>query len=569
VGKTTVAPVEAAAAEDMRRTTASLPQLLVLVTLGACCGSTEVPWPFYHTLDDTLGFFDAAAARYPGLVQYTQAKDERTGEKLPLVTITDFAVDEDKKETVLLVFAEHAREIITTEISLWLTKVLVGEVEDFETWPATVAMHAENAVRGVGPEDGGTAQWTGHLLQHIVFKLFPVVNLEGRKRVENGEFCLRKKVNGVDLNRNYPVAFQKERPNSEDFGGPFAFSEPESRVIRSEVNERDSKPRVYVSVHSGEWALYYPWDSKMHRGEMLPNTTEALVDNLNIHCKCMNGPAGKVAGYLALGSSMDYMYDMAHVTYPLTVEVYGPNGLGTFAAGGHPRHLQQVMGGLRPRRVSSLRCLTEYNPPTEELYQDTVARWVGSFLAMADFLAPFRPPPKVQAAEGLVQGGIRSPRGNAGVAGSLGVMEKMDARSERRDDAFVEATAPRIATGARQQETLDSVSLFPKPAASPLTIEKRGGEGGAALSATDNSVGKAKGRALYEPMSISSRSSQALPASPGRYQSGVSDWRRGSSSGSPAAYDIKFGAIIMGVSAVVFILCIRRWRSHQPKNRTL
>ena len=54
---------------------------------------------------------------------------------------------------------------------------------------------------------------------------------------------------------------------------------------------------------------------------------------MNVHCKCMNGPAGKVAGYLAFGSGMDYMYSVARVPYPLTVEVYGPNGLGTFAAG--------------------------------------------------------------------------------------------------------------------------------------------------------------------------------------------------------------------------------------------
>jgi hypothetical protein len=192
-----------------------------------------------------------------------------------------FLLDEDKKETVLLVFAEHAREIITTEISLWLTKVLVGEVEDFETvrdghacldfrvaclqlsgdrtesGGANGVLTGSSAVAG----DGGYARrerregsWTrgrrysavgqpfvtahcfqGELLRRspsiscilyldsdsathsltlpyfaVTWQLFPVVNLEGRKRVENGEFCLRKKVNGVDLNRNYPVAFQKE-----------------------------------------------------------------------------------------------------------------------------------------------------------------------------------------------------------------------------------------------------------------------------------------------------------------------------------------------------------------------
>lgn len=42
-----------------------------------------------------------------------------------------------------------------------------------------------------------------------VAQLLPIVNLEGRRGVDTGSFCIRKKLNGVDLNRNYPIAFQK------------------------------------------------------------------------------------------------------------------------------------------------------------------------------------------------------------------------------------------------------------------------------------------------------------------------------------------------------------------------
>lgn len=67
--------------------------------------------------------------------------------------------------------------------------------------------------------------------------------------------------------------------------------------------------------------------------DRLQGDIDELVAWMNVHCQCMNGPAGEVAGYLAYGSSMDYVYSDARVSYPLTVEVYGPNGLGTFAAG--------------------------------------------------------------------------------------------------------------------------------------------------------------------------------------------------------------------------------------------
>ena len=40
--------------------------------------------------------------------------------------------------------------------------------------------------------------------------MLPIVNLEGRRKVEAGDFCLRTKLNNVDLNRNYPVGFQRK-----------------------------------------------------------------------------------------------------------------------------------------------------------------------------------------------------------------------------------------------------------------------------------------------------------------------------------------------------------------------
>ena len=72
----------------------------------------------------------------------------------------------------------------------------------------------------------------------------------------------------------------------------------------------------------------------------LPDDLEAVLGKLNTYCQCMHGAAGAVAGYLAFGSSMDYMYSRLHVRYPLTFEVYGPDGLGKTAKGGHPRRLR-------------------------------------------------------------------------------------------------------------------------------------------------------------------------------------------------------------------------------------
>jgi len=349
------------------------------VTVGQADILKALPWPFYHSWNDTFTYLRMRSEECFKILSFEEHLDRSSGFRLPVITVTDSSVDESEKETLLLVFGEHGREIITTEISLWLVKLLTGDVAEILLWPAFKNMQAKNADNGRG-EGGKMSAWIGHLLRRVTFKLVPVANIEGRRRVEAGDLCLRVKPNGVDLNRNYPLAFRSSPRRSADYGGPFPLSEPESRIIQSQARGKN-RPRLYASVHSGEWALYIPWDSKKQRGERLPGDTERLLEAMNVHCRCMNGPAGLVSGYLALGSGMDYMYAMENVTYPLTLEVYGPRGLGTYAAGGHPRRLQRAAPGGR-----SLRCLEEFNPHTESLYQDTVSRWLGAILLAADFL---------------------------------------------------------------------------------------------------------------------------------------------------------------------------------------
>ena len=42
--------------------------------------------------------------------------------------------------------------------------------------------------------------------------------------------------------------------------------------------------------------------------DRLPEDTKPLLERLNSNCGCITGPGGAVSGYLAYGTSMDYMY---------------------------------------------------------------------------------------------------------------------------------------------------------------------------------------------------------------------------------------------------------------------
>lgn len=129
-----------------------------------------------------------------------------------------------------------------------------------------------------------------------------------RRAVEAGNTCLRKTLAGVDLNRNWPVAWRKGAdPSSEEYGGPAPLSEPQSRALAALVAGL-ANVAGYVQVHSGEWAMYVPWDHTKAEALGLPGDTHALLDVMNAQCQCTRGAGGAASSYLAYGTSMDYMW---------------------------------------------------------------------------------------------------------------------------------------------------------------------------------------------------------------------------------------------------------------------
>ncbi|KXZ54924.1 hypothetical protein GPECTOR_4g996 [Gonium pectorale] len=239
-------------------------------------------------------------------------------------------VDTGPKATAILVFGEHAREIITSEVGLWLSRVLVGDTAELFSWAEWAAAFQP---LGIVPEavQATVEGWVRRILNNLIVKLIPVENVDGRQEWERGALCLRKSAKGVDLNRNYPFGFVREGSRSEMYGGPHPFSEPQSRLIArlalDSVSAGHGVPKTYVNVHSGEWAVYSPWDSKAAVGPGMPADLSDLLLKSGDVCRCMAGPAGAVSNYLAYGTGMDFMYTQLGVPYALTYEVFGGSGI--------------------------------------------------------------------------------------------------------------------------------------------------------------------------------------------------------------------------------------------------
>jgi len=55
--------------------------------------------------------------------------------------------------------------------------------------------------------------------------------------------------------------------------------------------------QAFVNLHSGEYAVYVPWDSKKSLAPNLPKDINDVLERIDSYCQCMHGAAGAVAGY--------------------------------------------------------------------------------------------------------------------------------------------------------------------------------------------------------------------------------------------------------------------------------
>ena len=189
---------------------------------------------------------------------------------------------EQKPRDIVLTFNEHARERITAELALKFIQEL----------------------KHTNPERRIT--------------IVPIVNVWGRKHVENGYSCQRKNKNDVDTNRNYPQRMLHHYArSSEEYEGKKPLSEPETQLVSSLLKDANR----YVNVHSGEYSMYMPYDSILTR----PPHYEAMKKTLKLwskHCpQCAVGPAAIKSFYQAYGTAVDYATSLGVEAY--TFEIYG------------------------------------------------------------------------------------------------------------------------------------------------------------------------------------------------------------------------------------------------------
>jgi hypothetical protein len=344
--------------------------------------------PYYHSSDALHEEIVALSSRCPGMTLETKAADTRS---IDVITIKAPGTNPINKNFML--FGEHARELISPESGLNFIKTLCGEA--------------------------GNKERTAKILADSEFQIVVNGNPASRKRVEQGDFCLRVNPDGVDLNRNWDEMWQPsaELDPVDTNPGSAPFSEPETKVFKEVVS--NYKPTNFLTIHSGTKGMYMPWAYDMQHlaTRNQPAMMQILKSLDKDHCECPFGAAGKEVGYPCPGTCLDWVYDKLQTPYAFAFEIYTNPDMDGFLkerwqekmqqqgasflqltshlAHEHfkdvfeqcPSDFVQVKAEQKRAGMTPEECFANFNPDSQERYDETVTNWSGAYLDMAEMVA--------------------------------------------------------------------------------------------------------------------------------------------------------------------------------------
>ena len=230
---------------------------------------------------------DELALLRPDIVTVLEAGESLEGRRLPALQVTRAP---EGAPTILLDAGQHAREWIAISSATCVADRLVRQADEPEVSP---------------------------YLDTLRFVVLPVVNPDGYVHSWDVDRLWRKNrrpPDGVDLNRNYPVAFggpgASENPMAGNYHGEAAFSEPESLAIRDLAEDLDPLLAI-IDVHSYGQLVLYPWGFTLDPApadDVLSSAAQTFSQGLGTPYGTEYEPIPGAGLYPAAGNLMDWAY---------------------------------------------------------------------------------------------------------------------------------------------------------------------------------------------------------------------------------------------------------------------
>jgi carboxypeptidase T len=268
---------------------------LKLQSLKTLAVANRAPDAKFKTADQIAKILADYAARYPNLATVQSIGKSLLGKDIYAIRLTHGAVA--NKPAALFNGMHHAREVMSPEVPLDIIQTLLT---------------------GYGTDPKIT-----HWLDTSVVYVLPMLNVDGNDIVWKTESMWRKNArqpSGVDINRNYPYAWNtcngsSSNPGADDFHGAGPASEPETVVMMNFV--ASIHPIFDVSFHSYSEIVIYPYGCGGHTETA--NIVEPLAKQLASLIPTDEGTGTYTPGlapellYSVDGGDIDWMYHEQHV----------------------------------------------------------------------------------------------------------------------------------------------------------------------------------------------------------------------------------------------------------------
>ena len=247
----------------------------------------------YTSYQETIDFLEKAMGEHPNLIRLQSIGTTWEGRPIMMVTISQDVTYADDKPALLYTGTIHAREWIGIELA---TKFVKYIIENYKVNPKLLRALTRNTLYMVPCLNPDGFEYSR---RHFSFWR--------KNRRDNGDGTF-----GVDLNRNFSIRFHKSADTSSNiYGGPDAFSEPETRAVKGFVDQH-TNITIALDYHS-QGNVFFPAHKFNHEEEMEGADLNLLCANMASEIRKVTGRQygihrGKPPFNLIHGSGREYYY---------------------------------------------------------------------------------------------------------------------------------------------------------------------------------------------------------------------------------------------------------------------
>ncbi len=258
----------------------------------------------YKTYEQGLEFLDNMASKYPNMVSVQTIGQTWEQREIKLAIITSDIKNEAKKPALLYTGTVHAREWVGHELSFVFIEYILTNYDINPNVKQILDKNTIYIVPCLNPD--------GFVYSRKHYSFWR----KNRRDNKDGTY-------GVDLNRNFSIGYEKSNDtSSNEYGGPEAFSEPETKAIKKFV---DSHKNITIALdYHSQGNVFFQEHSFNHENELNGTDLNTMCANMNYEIHKITSRKygihrGKPPQQIVSGSGREYYYSLGILSFVVEV----------------------------------------------------------------------------------------------------------------------------------------------------------------------------------------------------------------------------------------------------------